>query len=125
MAFKTLYLKGRTLRQEYPLCCIELVAKGLLPLLRGKCDLKSQSVMRRHTVPSTHKFTLGEASVLRVECKPSACRIQVQLASARVLDTSAIMSVTRITIYSIATDDYVSFKRLICFELRRASNYCT
>ena len=40
--YKKLYLKGQTLRQEYPLCCIELVVKGLLPLLGGKCDSKSQ-----------------------------------------------------------------------------------
>ena len=33
--------------------------------------------------------------------------------SARILDTSAIASVTRIPIYGIATDDYVSFKLLI------------
>ena len=49
------------------------------------------------------------------------------------LDTSAIASVTQILIYSIATDDYVSFKLSIvivfvpdfCFELRRMSHYCT
>ena len=46
---------------------------------------------------------------------------------------SAIMSVTRIPIYVIATDDYISFQLLmvniygpaVCFELRHMSHYCT
>ena len=38
-----------------------------------------------------------------------ASHARVQLA----LDTSAVVSVTQISIYGIATDDYVSFKLLI------------
>ena len=53
------------------------------------------------TVPSTHKFTLARECI--------ACRTRVQLA----LDTRAVASVTQISIYGIATDDYVSFKLLI------------
>ena len=53
------------------------------------------------TVPSTHKFTLARECI--------ACCARVQLA----LDTSAVASVTQISIYGIATDDYVSFKLLI------------
>ena len=45
-----------------------------------------------------------------------------QLSSARVLDMSAIASVTRIPIYGIATDDYINFivniygPAVLCFE---------
>ena len=46
---------------------------------------------------------------------------------------SAIVSVTQIPIYGIATDDYINFKLLmvniygpaVCFELRHVSHYCT
>ena len=48
-------------------------------------------------MPSTHKFTLARECI--------ACRARVQLA----LESS----VTQISIYGIATDDYVSFKLLI------------
>ena len=54
----------------------------------------------------------------RVYGESSASHVRVQLESVRVLDTSAIASVTRIPVYGIATDDYISFKLLIvtsCF----------
>ena len=52
---------------------------------------------------------------VHVQCHPPtsshsrASHARVQLA----LDTSAVASVTQISIYGIATDDYVSFKLLI------------
>ena len=61
----------------------------------------------KHTVPSTHKFKLARVC-MRIERES-----RLSVISPR---TSAVASITQILIYSIATDDYVSFKLLIvCF----------
>ena len=60
----------------------------------------------KHTVPSTHKFKLARAC-MQVERESRLSAISPR--------TSAVASVTQILIYSIATDDYVSFNLLLVY----------
>ena len=73
------------------------------------CVRSSVVCVRSSTVLYTLKFTLAcECIASRVRAEHECC-IRVQLSSARVFDMSTIVSVTRILIYGIATDDYVNF----------------
>ena len=68
-------------------------------------NITTENDLYKHTVPSIHKFTLA--------CECIVCHARVACECKLALDTSAVASVTQISIYGIATDDYVSFKLLI------------